>query len=172
MLGGKPFKITRPDLFVNFFNHFLLEKIAKRRGIKSRTLDYRDKFPNSSLYWEPTLARDSAYVTAQFAAIRVQLKLCFKKSYKMYYYLSLARCFRVEDSKECIIEVTGFWNLYIFICWFVCCIESFCPSRVIFSTWKRRSIPTSMFLRFEKIKKKTCHIHFNLNYKYEAYGRQ
>ena len=56
---------------------------------------------------EPTLARDSAYVTVQFAAIR-ELKLRFKKSYKMYYYLPLARFFRLEDSKECIIEVTGF----------------------------------------------------------------
>ena len=70
--------ITRSDLFVNFLNDLLLEKIANRRGINSHTLDYRDKFPNSSLYWKPTLARDSAYVTVQFAAIR-ELKLCFKK---------------------------------------------------------------------------------------------
>ena len=84
---------------------------------KLSTLDYRDKFSNSSLYWEPTLARYSAYVTVQFAAIR-ELKLCFKNRYKMYYFLSLARFCQVEDLKECIIEVTGFWNLYICICWF------------------------------------------------------
>ena len=78
MLGGKTFKNTRPDLFVNFLNHLLLEKIANRRGINSLNLDYPDKFLNSSLYWEPTLARDSAYVRVQFAAVR-ELKLCFKK---------------------------------------------------------------------------------------------
>ena len=96
---GKPFKITRPDLFVNFLNNLLLEKIANRRGINSCTLDYRDKFPNSSLYWAPTLARDSAYVTVQFAAI-LGLKLCFKKSCKMYYYLSLARFLGVGIRKN------------------------------------------------------------------------
>ena len=74
----KNFLITRSDLFVNFVNDLLLEKIANRGGINSRTLDYRNKFPNSSLYWEPTLAPDSAYVTVQFATIR-ELKLCFKK---------------------------------------------------------------------------------------------
>ena len=133
--GGKPFKITRSDLFVNVLNHFLLEKIANRRCINARILDYCDKFPYSSLYWEPTLARDSAYVTVQFAAIR-ELKLSFKKWYKMYYFLSLARFFRVEDLKECITEVTGFWNLYICICWFCMFHWLFFPSRVIFSTWK------------------------------------
>ena len=96
---GKTFKITRPDLFVNFLNNLLLEKIASRRGINSRTLDYREKFPNSSLYWKLTLARDSAYVKVQFAAI-LGLKLCFKKSYTMYYYLSLARFFGVGIRKN------------------------------------------------------------------------
>ena len=60
---GKTSKITRSYLFVNFLNHFLIRKIANGRGKISRTLDYRDKFPNSSLYWEPTVARDRAYVT-------------------------------------------------------------------------------------------------------------
>ena len=139
-------------MFVNFLNHLLLEKIANRRCINSRTLDYRDKFPNSSLYWEPTLARDSAYVTVQFAAIR-ELKLCFKKPYKMYYYLSLAR----------FLSSWGFERMYnwghrlLKFALYLVCICLFCmlhwiffPSRVIFSTWKRRSITTSMFLRFEK----------------------
>ena len=129
----------------------LFKKIANRRGIDSRTLDYLDKFPSSSLYWEPTLARDSTYVTVQSAAIR-ELKLCFKKSYKMYYYLSLARFFWSWDSKECIVEATGLWNLYVCICWFCMLHWIFLPSRVIFSTWKRRSITTSTFLRSEKIK--------------------
>ena len=59
---GKSSKITRSDLFVNFLNHSFIRKTANGRGKISRILDYRDKFPNSSLYWDPALAGDSAYV--------------------------------------------------------------------------------------------------------------
>ena len=128
----KTFKITRSDLFVNFLNHFFIRKIANRRGRNSRTLDYRDKFPNSSLYWEPTLARDSAYVT---------VPICSDSGTDTHLPTNhLPGFFRVQDSKECIIEVIDFWNLYICIRW-ICMLQwIFFPSRVIFSTWKRRII--------------------------------
>ena len=134
--GGKPFKITRSDLFANFLNHLLLEKIANRRCINSRTLYFGDRLLKSSLYWEPTLARDSAYVTVQFVAIR-ELKLCFKKWYKMYYYLSLSRFCSSWGFERMYNWGHGLLKfLYLYLLILYVALISFLPSRVIFSTWK------------------------------------
>ena len=57
VLRGKPFKITRSDLFVNFFNHLLLEKIAKTVSVSdfhwSLIAWINSPNPHNIHYWLP-----------------------------------------------------------------------------------------------------------------------
>ena len=141
-------------MLVNFLNHLLLEKIANKRSINSRTLYFRDKLLNSSLYWEPTLARDSAYLTVQFAAIR-ELKLCFKKWYKMYYYLSLSRFCSSWGFERMYNWGHGLLKfLYLYLLILYVALNLFFPAELFLAHGNLRIIATSTFLRFEKITKR------------------